>query len=551
MEEFSVDDPTQLLEAASEYAFYPGVKNEVSTKDFLNRFPLPVIINALQTKSDVPGLENTLVSCLERIFKTKYGASLIPHYMDFVMVGLKADSQVVKCLACKTVTCLLEHLKEENIFGVQLIIEYGVYPLLLDCVINGNEQVSSASMDAIKTLAGFPQGKEIVFPTNINDATHLGVLAAKCSSLGQVRVLALIVKLFSVSSDVAAVIYQSNLLTLFEDKIKNTDDILVTLSVLELLYELAEIQHGREFMSGNTLLQLLSSLISNKSMGSIIRSRAMMISGRLLHNNYMFVDKSSFQTVISAIERILDSEETEDTDEIEAALEALGQIGSCKFATYLAWGMTLSNKTSSLPSTIIYIYIAIQGAELLLSSSPRAAKHVIDAAFDRRGHGKQLAALHALGNISGETRSENTMLLNNNAEESLRRLIYESASKTTKVTLSGVLLSLLRQDSDIRLGVYRLITGFVVRPWFLMEICSKQDIIDTVTNANTETIKIGMEARYKCCKAIQKALSLSGQNISEAARDTIAKKLHESVKMGPYLIKKNEAQPMVVTADRF
>uniref|UniRef100_A0A803QDQ3 ARM repeat superfamily protein n=1 Tax=Cannabis sativa TaxID=3483 RepID=A0A803QDQ3_CANSA len=495
MEEFSVDDPTQLLEAASD---------------------------ALQTKSDVPGLENTLVSCLERIFKTKYGASLIPHYMDFVMVGLKADSQVVKCLACKTVTCLLEHLKEENIFGVQLIIEYGVYPLLLDCVINGNEQVSSASMDAIKTLAGFPQGKEIVFPTNINDATHLGVLAAKCSSLGQVRVLALIVKLFSVSSDVAAVIYQSNLLKLFEDKIKNTDDILVTLSVLELLYELAEIQHGREFMSGNTLLQLLSSLISNKSMGSIIRSRAMMISGRLLHNNYMFVDKSSFQTVISAIERILDSEETEDTDEIEAALEALGQIGS-----------------------------SIQGAELLLSSSPRAAKHVIDAAFDRRGHGKQLAALHALGNISGETRSENTMLLNNNAEESLRRLIYESASKTTKVTLSGVLLSLLRQDSDIRLGVYRLITGFVVRPWFLMEICSKQDIIDTVTDANTETIKIGMEARYKCCKAIQKALSLSGQNISEAARDTIAKKLHESVKMGPYLIKKNEAQPMVVTADRF
>ncbi|XP_062094520.1 uncharacterized protein LOC133800540 [Humulus lupulus] len=522
MEEFSVDDPTQLLEAASEYAFYPGVKNDVSTKGFLNRFPLPVIINALQTKADVPGLENTLVACLERIFKTKYGASLIPLYMDFVKVGLRADSQVVRCLACKTVTCLLENLKEESVSGVQLISDYDVYPLLLDCVINGNEQVSTASMDAIKTLAGFPQGKEIVFPTNSNEATHLGVLAAQCSSLGQVRVLALIVKLFSVSSDVASLIYKSNLLTLFEEEIKNIDDTLVTMSVLELLYELSEIQHGREFLSGNTLLQLLSSIISNKSIGSIIRSRAMMISGRLLQNNYMFVDKLSFQTVISAIDRILDSEETEDTDEIEAALEAVGQIGS-----------------------------SIQGAELLLLGSPPSAKHVIDAAFDRQGHGKQLAALHALGNISGETRTENTMMLNNNAEESLRRLIYESSSKTTKLTVSGVLLSLLRQDSEIRLGVYRLITGFVVRPWFLMEICSKQEIINTLTDGNTETVKIGMEARYKCCKAIQKALLSSGKVISDASRDAIAEKLHEFVKLGPYLTKKHEAQPMVATADRF
>lgn len=37
--------------------------------------------SALQTKADVPGLENTLVACLERIFQTKYGAYLIPQYM--------------------------------------------------------------------------------------------------------------------------------------------------------------------------------------------------------------------------------------------------------------------------------------------------------------------------------------------------------------------------------------------------------------------------------------------------------------------------------------
>lgn len=37
--------------------------------------------SALQTDADYPGLVNALVDCLERIFKTKYGASLIPHYM--------------------------------------------------------------------------------------------------------------------------------------------------------------------------------------------------------------------------------------------------------------------------------------------------------------------------------------------------------------------------------------------------------------------------------------------------------------------------------------
>lgn len=49
--------------------------------------------------------------------------------------------------------------------------------------------------------------------------------------------MALIVKLFSVSSHVASVIHRLNLLRLFEAEINNTDDTLVTLSVLELLYE--------------------------------------------------------------------------------------------------------------------------------------------------------------------------------------------------------------------------------------------------------------------------------------------------------------------------
>ncbi|KAH0986614.1 hypothetical protein GBA52_013791 [Prunus armeniaca] len=516
MEEFSVDDPTQLLQAASDFANYPGLQNDASVKDFLDRFPLPVILNALQTKADVPGLESTLIAALERVFQTKYGASLIPHYMPFIQVGLTAESHEVKSLACKTVTYLLENLNEGAVSAARLIVEHNIYPLLLDCLINGNEKVATLSTDAIGKMASSPAGMDVVFPANTNEATDLEALAAQCSPLGRVRVLALIVKLFSISSCVASAIHRSNLLRLFEAEINNTNDTLATLS-------LSEVEHGREFLSTSTLLQLLSSIISNKSMESVLRSRAIMISGRLLSKgNYMFADELSVKTVVSAIDRILSSSETQDADECESALEALGQIGS-----------------------------SIQGAQFLLSSSPPAARHVIYAAFDRQGRGKQLAALHALGDISGETRSENSMILTSDAEESLRRLIYETASKSSKLTPSGIFLSVLKQDSETRLAGYRMLTGLVARPWCLMEICSKQEIINIVTDATTETTKLGMEARYNCCKAIQKAFIMSSKVSSDPALAGLAEKLYDAVRKGPYLAKRLEAQPTVVTDDRF
>lgn len=44
--------------------------------------------------------------------------------------------------------------------------------------------------------------------------------------------------------------------------------------------------------------------------------------------------------------------------------------------------------------------------------------------------------MHALANIGGESRPENDIVLNVNAEESLRRLVYGVASKSTKLTPS-------------------------------------------------------------------------------------------------------------------
>ncbi|QCD86330.1 26S proteasome non-ATPase regulatory subunit 5 [Vigna unguiculata] len=520
-------DLSQLLEAASDFSHYPGVQSDDSARDFLNRFPLTLIINALQTNVDVPDLENTLVACLDKLFNTKLGASLIPQYMPFVQVGLQAESQAVRSLSCKTVSRLLENVDNDDkvAASVRLIKDFNIYPLLLDCIINGDEQVAAVAADAITKLASFPEGMEIIFPSGKVGETDLELIASQCSSLGRVRVLALVVKLFSVSRSAASTVYSLNLLKLLEAELRNADDTLVTLSVLELLYELAAIEHSTEFLSKTSLIELLSSIISNNSVESILRSRAMMICGRLVPKDiiHSFTNEPCVKAVIASIDGRLQSLDPSDIDECETALESLGHIGS-----------------------------STQGATLLLSGSSPAARHVIDAAFERQGpqgHGKQLAALHALGNISGETRSKNNIILNAEAEENLRRLIYETATRSSKLTPSGLFLSVLQQDAEIRLAVYRVISGLVARPWCLMEICSKDDIINKVTNPTVETTKIGMEARYNCCKAIYQTLTLSD---SVSAFTDIYAKLEKAVRMGPYLVKSHgEPQPVVETAERF
>ncbi|KAI3695238.1 hypothetical protein L1987_78230 [Smallanthus sonchifolius] len=525
-EEYSLVDTSKLLQAASDFSFDPGTRSEAAVKEFLNSFPLPVIISALQTKGDVPGLEDALVDCLEKIFRTKYGASLIPHFMSFIVVGLQAYSQRVRALSCKTISSLLENLEDNTDLAASLIKENDVYPLLLNCLIDGDQQVAVAATDAIRTLAGSQQGMEIIFPSTPNETTDITKLAARCSSLGRVRVLALIVKLFSTSSAAATLVYNSNLLGLLEAEIRNVNDTLITLSVLELFYELAEVQHGMEYVLQTNVLQLLVSIIRNSSAESMLRSRAMMISGRLLskENILTLIDESGIKAVMSAIDERISLLDSQDADEYECALEALGQIGSSS-----------------------------QGAVLLLSNTSAAAKHVVNAAFDLHGRGRQLAALHSLGNIVGGSRDENNKLLNSDAEETLRRLIYETSSNSTKLIPSGLVLSVLKLESEFRIAGYRLITGLSARPWFLVEICSRQEIINIITDSYTETTKIGMEARYNCCEAAYKAFASSSKFLSDPALSGTAEKLLEAIKKGPYLAKgrKHEARPEVATADRF
>ncbi|KAG2617618.1 uncharacterized protein LOC120664680 isoform X1 [Panicum virgatum] len=512
-----------MLQAAGDFASYPGLHSDDTVKQFLERCPLPKLLGALQSEADAPGMVETVTECLDKVFSSRYGASLLPSYGAFIQAGLLTDSKGIRKLACKAVLNLLDKA-EDSAAAVETVVQHNLYPVLINCLIDGDEEISAIILDAVKRLAEIPNGAEIIFPPDGQGSVQLDRVASQSSSLARIRILSLIAKLFTVSSYTATAIRDSNLLSIFEDEIKDRRDMLKTLSALEVLYELVEHPHSNIFLLKTNLLQLIIDVINDSSADSVIRSRATLISGRLLSSVDAFtvIDQSCVTNLLAAIDKILKMEESQNTDEIESALETLGLIGT-----------------------------TTQGAHFLLTSS-NVARHVVETSFDRQGRGRQLAALHAFGSICGVDRQEDQMKLDGQAEEYLKRLVYTTAANSSKLTPSALLLSILQQDPDIRVAGYRVISGLVVREWCLREVCLNSEIIRLVTDPTMETTKLGMEARYNCCVAINKSLS-SSQLLHEKSLSELIGKLNDAVRRGPYLSerKRVEARPVVVPAERF
>ncbi|AQK88328.1 ARM repeat superfamily protein [Zea mays] len=342
-----------------------GLHSDDTVRQFLERCPLPKLLGALQSEEDVPGMVETVTECLDKIFSSRYGASLLPNYGAFIQAGLLTDSKQIRKLACKAVLHLLDKA-EDGGAAVETVVQHNLYPLLIKCLIEGDEEISAIILDTVKRLAQIPKGAEVIFPPDGQGSVQLGKVAAQSSSLARIRILSLIAKLFTVSSYTATAIRDSNLLSIFEEEIKDRRDMLKTLSALEVLYELVEHPHSNIFLLKTNLLQLIIDIINDSSADSVIRSRAALVSGRLLSSADAFtaIDKSCVTNLLIAIGRILKMEESKNTDEIESALETLGLIGTTS-----------------------------QGAHFLLTSS-NVARHVVESSFDRQGRGRQLVSLY-------------------------------------------------------------------------------------------------------------------------------------------------------------
>ncbi|KAK6934227.1 hypothetical protein RJ641_034382 [Dillenia turbinata] len=302
----------------------------------------------------------------------------------------------------------------------------------------------------------------------------------------------------------------------------------------------------------------------------------MMIAGRLLskENIYAFVDESS-KTYLGLL-KFLDFTYCFVVWVPKRSFRPLKE-------GFLHWKKSSPGGCYSnvlVASNILAIVLAsIQGAALLLSGSQPPARHIVHSAFNRLLCGKQLwlmqAALHALGHISGERHVENNVMLDKDAEETFEANFcstHADVLHVEKIYLVWVhFAGPFSVGLEIRLVGYRLITGLVARPWCLSEIYSKPEIINMVTDPYAETKKVGLEARYNCCKAVHEALMSSSLNVNSnptlsgiSCQGTILmfyaplatlkqlRQLQGAVRRGPYLATKNiEAQPVVMTADRF
>jgi 26S proteasome non-ATPase regulatory subunit 5 len=537
MAEMDVDPPSvdlpMLAAAASDFSAYPGQLSDTAAQNFLTKFPLPVLLGALQAGSDVPGLETSVVTSLERVFKTNYGRSLLPHTLQYAAAGLTAPSPLVRKLTCVAIATLLENSGKDR-GAVQAVQESHVTGPLLLAIGDSDASVAKAASDALAKLARTPEGLELIFTDKGAGVGQLTELTKNPSAVIRIRALSLAEAIFGVSDAAGVAVQESGVFNVLAAELDNSDDMLAQLNALELLCDLASTPHGARFLLAGSLIGRLTSTICNQGLDPLVRSQAMTVAARLT----ALYDASSvspmsgsdamgiiraFGELLGYLERVEESGPIADGTEHENALDALALIG----------------KTQN-------------GAELLFDPHTLVGRHVMNAAFLNRGVGVKLAGIHALATIAGSERTPESLLLRDDVEVQMKDMIYAAAGERSPTrTPAGMFLIFFRQSPDVRLAMYRLTTPMLARLWCLRELCGSRDLIDFLLDPRLENKKEAMEWRHVCCVAMTTALSSAIQRGELPKTETLSR-LEEFVRKGPFQSKDGSkgAIPIYATQER-
>lgn len=538
MAEMDVDQPSvdlpSLAAAALEYSSYPGTTSDAAAHDFLSQFPLPVLLSALETGGEAPGLENSVVASLERTFKTGYGKSLLPHTLQYANVGLNATSPRVRKLTCFAIATLLEDSDRDGGAAVQAVAEAQVASPLLLSIGDADASVAKAAAEALANLAKTPAGLDLIFTDKGAGQSRLKELALDAPATVRIRALSLAEAISGSSDAAAAAVQQSGVLNVLEMELDNSEDMLAQLNALELLCDLAGTPHGARFLLAGNLIGRLTSTLCNQRLDPLVRSRAMAVAARLtsLYDESPTSPMSAADAsgIVSAIGQLLEYLEREeesgpvaDPTEHENALDALSLIGK-----------------------------TVKGAELFFKSQSLVARHVTDAAFFQGTGGIKLAGIHALASVVGSERTPDTLLLSEDTEAQLKDLVYSAAGKRFSThTPAGLFLSLLQQSPEIRIAMYRLLTPMLARPWCLRELCAARELVDYLLDPRLESNKDAMEWRHVCCVAMTTALDSAIQRGELPSTETLSR-LEDFVRKGPFQGKEEQrrAAPIYATQER-
>eukprot|EP00250_Pteridium_aquilinum_P010296 c19275_g1_i1 orf=444-2027(-) len=513
-------DLSALPSDASHFSSTLGVPSDADTDRFLSRYPLPVLFSVLEGGDD---LKSLMIPTLEKIFNTHAGAAALLQSLPYAVNGLEASSPAIKRMTCLAISKLLEHFGD-NEATLRALVSSNLPVLVLDAVTDRDESVASAGMETIQNLAKTSIGIDLLFTGKEATAAHLKELVFHGSSLVRIRIFSIIASLVRYSQQAVMAIQESGILKVLELELSNGNDVLAQMNALELVHEIAVTPDGAKFVSDGGLLQQLISIIESSEVDALVRSRSMMVGARLISPEGSLpslVSKKDAMKIVTVLDSYLRTLESFQSREKEAVIDALGWIGMSKV-----------------------------GAELLLEGSSPIAKHVVEAAFTRKGGSEQLVGIHALASIVGSERTEGP-LLSNQAELSLKDLIFSELEISSKPSVSELIQWLLQQAYELRLAVYRLIVPSAARSWFLIDICSSKELVKFLTDPYTEKSKEGMEWRHACCVAISTSLGTSVNSIHSRLHEVL-EKFQAAVTRGPYFGReKLEAQPLVATEDRF
>ncbi|KAG2496066.1 hypothetical protein HYH03_005985 [Edaphochlamys debaryana] len=186
------------------------------------------------------------------------------------------------------------------------------------------------------------------------------------------------------------------------------------------------------------------------------------------------------------------------------------------------------------------------GAQLVLVDEA-VTRGLCERALGRSPHPElRCAALHAVAAVAGleragEERCRAAALLPAQAEDALRRGVFGACGLKRP---GEVLLALLGQPfAESRVAAYRCLAALALRAWFAVEVVTTPDLLQRITNADSESGATACQWRHAAAAAIWATLAAAGRGELSAGEEALAatltapsmvERVRSAVAGGPY-----------------
>ena len=515
----------RLVDVAKSLGALPAF-SDAHAREFLERFPMAKVRAAFELLGDDSEGLDAVTLALSKAYSSDYGSRVLPQMSEYLYEALESPLHQVRLLGC---------LQLGKLVTVSEYTGSEYLGKLVKCLSDPDTSVAQSAKKSLQALAASgPAG--VAKLTEGPAAEELKKLLASEVVILRIRALELVADVGGVSEAAAATVIDKGMLDQFLTEVRNTDDLLTCVNVLELAGQLAL----RVPAAGRMLLHALSGTLCDMAddpvLDANIKLQAMKTLGHMVASTASWVRAPSQENrLMGAFNRIAKSMKVAlgglDTEFKISTLDALAEFGRTR-----------------------------DGASLVCMSPENLVGALADAALNHLAPGPmQLAALHTLAAVAGAERVQGEGhkfchdVLDPAADHVLRETLYTAtAAKEHPATPAEELHVLLeRPFADLRVAAYRLISALAARPWAANEICGHGKLFARLVDPLKENERSGCEWRHTCVRVLQSTAELVAAGAADAKADVppmissqlkvALPRLKEAAGLGPYGFKKAAA----------